>query len=89
MTTLEYNGTYTIPVWAVCPLEYGSDNYDELTEKEIRLVLSFERQFTCPIYDWKNSRPFFSWYNDIDQLGGDCVEVDIYENKHKNERLRQ
>jgi hypothetical protein len=86
---LEHIGTYTIAAWAVCPLEYGAANHDELTEKEIELVQSFERQFNCPIYDWKNSQPFFSRYNDIDKMGGECVEVDVYEYKQtNNESLR-
>jgi hypothetical protein len=81
MNTIEHIATYTVPQWAVCPLEYGQDCYDELTEKEIELVQAFERQFNCPVYDWKNTQTFFSRYNDIDKMGGECVEVDVYEYK--------
>lgn len=56
-------GTYDIPEWALCPLEYGVDSDDyELTDEDIAQIKDFQENVIrvgyCMAVHWDDYREF-------------------------------
>jgi hypothetical protein len=67
---------YTIPTWAICPIEYG--DLEGLTPDEVTLLDSFMDDLPKRIIGIDYSEePWFSRANDIDIMGGDVVTATV------------
>lgn len=77
---IELHCTYTLPVWSICALINA--DISGLNDEEENKLNTFENELMeecqgAPIYE-VSGEPFFSWHNDVDNLGGDCLEVNVY-----------
>ena len=77
---------YTVPEWALCYLLDGHsisvDDPDlDDADEDIQAINSFLKTEGLNkskghwSYDSENSEAYFSWRNDITNLGGNCVDV--------------
>ena len=81
---------YTIPAWAICPMEYGEDS--DLNSREIDSVdYLYEKIELDAIANWGTSNhsiewlnidcPEFSYYHDMpgfESQGCDCVTMRVH-----------
>jgi hypothetical protein len=78
MAKLQLFDTFDIPLYYVCPIEYGlNDEYglSEEEEKEIRKFLE-----TLPndcVWSFSDGH-YFKHSNAINSLGSDCVEMSVF-----------
>ena len=67
---------YTIPTWAICPIEYG--DLSGLTPDEVTMLDEFMDQLPRRILGIHYSdEPWFSQSNDLQLLGGDVVTATV------------
>ena len=68
---------YTIPTWAICPLEYG--DYSGLNDCDIEALHQFE--YSLPAnghFSWPkdiDSEKFFSYRHDINDCGYETIDI--------------
>lgn len=78
MAKLELIGTFAIPTFAVCAIEYGDfSGVNDEDQKEIEDFLSsnFPKGF---IADWKEiENPYFCTFPSFG-MATDCIDVDFY-----------
>ena len=78
---------YRLPVWAICPL-VNADN-DGLTDNDIVQLKMFENELNGLVselnanhytidYGNDDNEPYFSHTNDIDNLGGNVIDVTVH-----------
>ena len=71
--------TYTLPTWALPALFNG--DVSGLTDEEVKQIDDLERaaRRAHGVGHWSynpEDEPYFSWHNDLDNLGADVQAVD-------------
>jgi hypothetical protein len=71
---------YTIPSYFLNYLVNG--DVEGLTPEELGKIIKFERQLSeqskgSIAYDFSDTEPYFASYNDIDNIGGDVVDLKV------------
>ena len=71
-------GTYKIPTFALCAIEYG--DYSGLNDDDTKVIKNFLNQFKEGfIADYKNiDDPDFCAFPDMDFKACECIDVDFY-----------
>jgi hypothetical protein len=66
---------YTLPQWAVYPIEYGTDGYATLSDEEIQLLEDFLDQLPgTGHFSWGEENEF-ARDNDLDRFAGGVIEA--------------
>ena len=77
---MELIGTYKIPAFAICAIEYN--DYSGLNDDDEKAIKNFLDSFSGGfIADWSQNidNPYFSAYNDIfGFIGCDVIDVNFY-----------
>jgi len=72
---------YTIPSWAVCPIEYGE--YGDLSDSDIEQIEEFVSYISDKCGSSLHSIEYgdevtFRSFNDFHNLGDNCVDCKVY-----------
>jgi hypothetical protein len=77
--TIQYWDTVVLPTWAVHALVNG-EPLDDCDEQVLdRWLAKLEGLgVTEPTFEIVENEPHFTYWNELDDLGSDCYEVEIY-----------
>ena len=68
---------FTVPTWAVCPIEYGE--FDGLSDDDIERLNGFTDSLPANYFSVEYGEEIsFRNFNDVHNLGDDCVNMRVF-----------
>lgn len=67
--------SYKVPTWAACAINNGSENLTDEEETQLNDFLDSLPDAGQGSFDFGNNEPYFSYYNDVDNLGNDVYDA--------------
>lgn len=67
--------SYKVPTWAAYAINYGYDNLTDEEETQLNYFLDNLPDTGQGSFDFGNDGPYFSRYNDVDNLGNDVYDA--------------
>ena len=81
---IKYWDTVVLPTWAVLALVNGEPLEDEDERKLDNWLAELERLgINTPTFSIVEDEPHFAYANELDDLGSDCYEVEVYREASK------